>query len=76
MVQEWIDGRDLSYEIQPGKQLSESYALKVLQEVLEILAFVHQRKVIHRDIKPDNLMRQRADGKLFLTGLTHCPRKT
>jgi serine/threonine protein kinase len=33
---------------------------------LEILSFVHQQNVIHRDLKPHNLMRRRSDGKLVL----------
>ncbi len=66
IVQEFIEGQDLSKEIVPGKKLSEGYVTKLLQEVLEILCFVHQHGVIHRDIKPQNLMRRRQDGKIFL----------
>ena len=46
--------------------MSEDYVTKLLQEVLEILCFVHDHGVIHRDIKPRNLMRRRRDGKIFL----------
>ncbi len=66
IVQEFIEGQDLSKEIVPGKQLSEGYVSKLLQEVLEILCFVHDHGVIHRDIKPQNLMRRHQDGKIFL----------
>ena len=66
LVQEFIDGHDLTYEITDGKQWSETEVIQLLQEVLEILAFVHQRGVIHRDIKPSNLMRRYSDGKLVL----------
>ena len=66
IVQEFIEGHDLSQEISPGKQLSEAYVNKLLQEVLEVLSFVHQNGVIHRDIKPQNLMRRQEDGKIFL----------
>ncbi|MEA5568189.1 bifunctional serine/threonine-protein kinase/formylglycine-generating enzyme family protein, partial [Anabaena sp. UHCC 0399] len=65
IVQEFIEGQDLSREIVPGKRLSESYITKLLQDALEILSFVHQHGVIHRDIKPQNLMR-RQDGKIIL----------
>ncbi|UKO97502.1 bifunctional serine/threonine-protein kinase/formylglycine-generating enzyme family protein [Nostoc sp. UHCC 0870] len=65
IVQEFIQGQDLSREIVPGKRLSESYVTKLLQDALEILSFVHQQGVIHRDIKPQNLMR-RQDGKIIL----------
>jgi serine/threonine protein kinase len=66
IVQEYIEGQDLSKEIVLGKRLSEGYVTKLLQEVLEVLSFVHQQDVIHRDIKPQNLMRRHQDGKIFL----------
>jgi formylglycine-generating enzyme required for sulfatase activity len=66
IVQEYIDGHDLSTEIFAGKRLSEGYVIKLLQDILEALAFVHTQRVIHRDIKPANLMRGKKDGKIFL----------
>jgi len=66
IVQEYIQGHDLSQEISPGKRLSEAYVSKLLRDVLEVLSFVHKYGVIHRDIKPQNLMRRREDGKIFL----------
>ncbi len=66
IVQEFIEGQDLSKEIVLGKRLSEGYVTKLLQDVLEVLSFVHQQGVIHRDIKPQNLMRRHQDGKIFL----------
>jgi serine/threonine protein kinase len=67
LIQEFIDGQDLGKELSPsGKKLSEAYVIKMLRDVLEVLAFVHQNKVIHRDIKPSNIMRRRRDGKLML----------
>lgn len=65
LVQEFIDGEDLSREIIPGKRFSESEVTKLLQDILEVLAVVHQQNIIHRDIKPQNLMR-RLDGKIVL----------
>ena len=65
LVQEFIDGHDLTQEISPGKKLSENDVIQLLRDVLEILVYVHENKVIHRDIKPANIMR-RKDGKLVL----------
>ncbi|AFY31661.1 protein kinase [Calothrix sp. PCC 7507] len=59
LVQEYIEGHDLSKEIFSGKKLSEPYVFKLLQDIIEILIFVHQQGVIHRDIKPHNIMRKR-----------------
>ncbi|NMF65429.1 protein kinase domain-containing protein [Brasilonema octagenarum] len=66
LIQEFIDGEDLSREITLGKQMSESYVIFLLRDVLEILEFVHKRGVIHRDIKPSNLIRRKQDSKLVL----------
>jgi eukaryotic-like serine/threonine-protein kinase len=66
LVQELIEGRDLSKEITPAQRLREPEVIAILQEILEILVFVQQHKVIHRDIKPTNLMRRNSDRKIFL----------
>lgn len=65
LVQEFIEGHDLNEEVFSGKQLSEGYVIKLLQDILEVLAFVHGHRVIHRDIKPSNI-RRRQDGKIVL----------
>ncbi|CAN1211105.1 Protein kinase domain-containing protein [Tumidithrix helvetica PCC 7403] len=49
-----------------SKLLSESEVVAILKDVLDILAFVHSEGVIHRDIKPDNLIRRKKDGKMVL----------
>ncbi|WP_299406421.1 serine/threonine-protein kinase [Acaryochloris sp. IP29b_bin.148] len=66
LVQELIDGADLSRELIVGQQCSEYYAVTLLDSILEVLEFVHQQGVIHRDIKPSNLIRRRHDGKIVL----------
>ena len=66
LVQELIEGQDLSQEIIPGKKFQETFVLQLLIDILEPLAFIHQQGVIHRDIKPSNLMRREADGKIVL----------
>jgi tetratricopeptide (TPR) repeat protein len=66
LVQEFIEGRDLGDELTPGKILSQEEVILLLQEILEILEFVHQKKVIHRDINPRNILRRKQDNKLVL----------
>ncbi|WP_413199197.1 tetratricopeptide repeat protein [Nostoc piscinale] len=66
LVQEFIPGHDLSKELVAGKTLSQDQVILLLQEILEILEFVHQQNVIHRDINPRNLLRRDADSKLIL----------
>lgn len=66
LVQEFIDGYTLNTELQPENLWSESKVILMLQDVLQILEFVHSYGVIHRDIKPDNLIRRQKDGRLVL----------
>jgi tetratricopeptide (TPR) repeat protein/tRNA A-37 threonylcarbamoyl transferase component Bud32 len=66
LVQEFIIGHDLSQELPPGKILSQDQVILLLQEILEILDFVHQQKVIHRDVNPLNILRREQDNKLIL----------
>ncbi|MEH2215679.1 MAG: serine/threonine protein kinase [Nostoc sp.] len=66
LVQEYIEGHTLAEELLLGKRWSESQVIQLLQEVLEILEFVHRQGVIHRDIKPDNIIRRASDNKLVL----------
>lgn len=67
LVEDYVEGDDLSkIELSQGKQLSEAETIKLLHEILEILAFVHQQNLIHLDIKPQNIIRHRQTNELFL----------
>lgn len=64
LVQELIEGHDLSYEM--SRRWGETETIAFLEEILEILAFVHSSGVIHRDLKPANIMRRDRDRQLML----------
>ena len=66
LVQEFIEGHTLSMELKRGQHWSESRVIQMLQDVLPVLEFVHGYNVIHRDIKPNNLIRRKRDGRLML----------
>nr|MDJ0575556.1 serine/threonine-protein kinase [Xenococcaceae cyanobacterium MO_234.B1] len=68
LVQEFIEGHELSQEIVEGQPWSESEVIKLLEEILVPLAFLHHRPhpIIHRDLKPSNLMRRTTDNKIVL----------
>ncbi|MGC1246460.1 MAG: FHA domain-containing serine/threonine-protein kinase, partial [Spirulinaceae cyanobacterium] len=66
LAQEYIEGQTLSEELVLGQQWSESEVIELLQEVLQILVFIHGQSVIHRDVKPDNLIRRASNRKLVL----------
>ena len=66
LVEELIEGQDLTSEFEPGKKWSEEATIALLTELLSILSIVHESNRIHRDIKPANIMRREEDGKLVL----------
>ncbi|MGL5940698.1 MAG: protein kinase domain-containing protein [Waterburya sp.] len=66
LVQELIEGHDLSQEIIAGEPWSEEKSITLLKDILEVLLVVQQHSVIHRDLKPSNLMRRQQDGKIIL----------
>ena len=66
LVEELIEGNNLSQELGAGKQLSESHVRAILQDILQVLKFIHQHNVIHRDLKPSNLIVRQSDKKIVL----------
>ncbi|MBD2498505.1 serine/threonine-protein kinase [Nostoc sp. FACHB-280] len=66
LVQQFIAGHTLSTELQPGCCWTQSQVIQLLREVLEILDFVHSHGLIHRDVKPSNIMRRTSDNRLVL----------
>jgi eukaryotic-like serine/threonine-protein kinase len=66
LVQEYIEGHQLKEELTPGTQWEEDRAIALFLEILEILKFVHNENIIHRDITPSNLIRRTTDNKIVL----------
>jgi len=66
LIQEYIKGIELSRELKKYGVFNEKKLLKFLQDILQILQFIHAKQIIHRDIKPDNIIRRSRDGQLVL----------
>lgn len=66
LVQEYVRGRTLAKEIRSKGTLSELEVKQFLREILPVLSFIHENQVIHRDIKPPNIIRCQDDGRLVL----------
>lgn len=54
LVQDYIEGHDLSQELKPSQRLSEGEVIRLLLEILGLVKFVHEKKIIHCDINPSN----------------------
>jgi serine/threonine protein kinase len=56
MVLEYIDGEDLWARIERLGQIPEAEAVEIIRQVAEGLHEAHKHGIIHRDIKPDNIL--------------------
>ncbi len=66
LVEEFVAGHPLGNEFQPGQRWTERQVIEFLDDVLATLEFVHGNGMIHRDIKPDNIIRREGDRKFAL----------
>jgi serine/threonine protein kinase len=65
LVQEFVEGQDLNKELQQKGVFNEAQVKDFLNVILPILGVIHERGIIHRDIKLDNIMRS-ANNRLVL----------
>lgn len=65
LVQDYVDGttyRDLlNQRIAQGMTFSEAEVRQFLQQMLPVLAHIHSKGIIHRDISPDNIIQRHSD---------------
>ncbi|BAY64671.1 serine/threonine protein kinase [Calothrix brevissima NIES-22] len=61
IVMEYIDGQDLDSWVSDRGALLEQEALSYIQQIGQAVAAIHKKGLLHRDIKPKNIMRK-ADG--------------
>jgi serine/threonine-protein kinase len=66
-VMAYIEGDSLGHRLARGSPLAPTEAARILQEVAWALAYAHGRGVVHRDIKPDNILIDRASGRAMVT---------
>jgi serine/threonine protein kinase len=66
-VMSYIDGESLGMRLAREGAWPVDRAVRVLRDVADALAYAHARGVIHRDIKPDNILIDRASGRPMVT---------
>jgi hypothetical protein len=65
-VMGYVDGETLRERVERSGPLTPRLTMKIVQEVAWALAYAHQRGVIHRDVKPDNIMIERATDRAMV----------
>jgi serine/threonine protein kinase len=60
---EYVGGDSLAYHIERYSKLALEDGLRLMRDVLSALATAHHLGVIHRDVKPDNILLVRVEGR-------------
>jgi serine/threonine protein kinase len=68
LVMEFVDGESLGQKVEREGKMPEAEAVRVIVQVCQGLHKAHKQGMIHRDIKPDNIMLAR-DGTAKITDL-------
>ena len=66
LVQEYIKGENLAHRIRQ-QNLSTAEIIQILISSLTVLDFIHQNRIIHRNIKPSNLLIRNDDRQVVIT---------
>jgi serine/threonine-protein kinase len=62
LAMEYVEGRTLHHMIEDEWPLGEARIVDIMSQVLSAIAVAHDMEVIHRDLKPDNIMIIRGKG--------------
>ncbi len=69
IIMEYIEGRNLADELQAEGVMTIEQACHTLSQVASALAAAHEKGIVHRDVKPDNGVRERDSDRVVLTAV-------
>ncbi|MDZ4673583.1 MAG: serine/threonine-protein kinase [Gemmatimonadota bacterium] len=67
LIMQYVEGETLTQRVRRAGPLSAPEAVRLFEETGWALAYAHGRGVVHRDIKPDNILIDRATGRALVT---------
>ncbi|MGB3641455.1 MAG: IMS domain-containing protein [Rivularia sp. (in: cyanobacteria)] len=66
LIQEYIEGDTLTKKVQQEGAISEASVKEILINILPVLDYIHSKRIVHRDIKPDNIIIRLSDSQPVL----------
>ena len=66
-VMTYVAGETLGERLRTRGPLTSDHAMRVLREVAWALAYAHGRGIVHRDVKPDNILLETGTGRALVT---------
>ncbi|MFN2565917.1 MAG: protein kinase [Gemmatimonadaceae bacterium] len=70
-VMPFVEGESLRERLQREKHVPVSVALRIAREVADALAYAHEHGVVHRDVKPENILLEAGHAVVADFGIAH-----